>query len=367
MCKGLFVVLFAIICLLLFSFSVCAIDISAKSAVLIEPQCGDVIFEKNANERLPMASTTKIMTAIVVIENAPLDKTVKIEPYMTGVEGSSIYLKVGEELTVKELLYALMLESANDAAVALAYTVGGSIEGFAQMMNDKATTLGLTSTHFENPHGLDSQNHYTTAKELGIIASYAMKNQVFAEIASTAKMAISSADGDGKRLLVNHNRLLRTYDGANGVKTGFTKRCGRCLVSSALRDGVSLICVTLNAPNDWQDHEKLLNYGFERFVNINLVSKNEYNIELNTVNGQKSTVSATNSSSLSVTLQRGNINVSAVLEANRLICAPIYEGEQLGKIVFYNGGTKIGEVPIVATETVRSVKYKKSILERIFG
>ena len=364
--KALFLLFLVFMCLVL-SFSALAVDISAKSAVLIEMQSKDTVFEKSCDTVLPMASTTKIMTAIVVIESCPLDKIVTIEPCMTGVEGSSIYLKVGEQLTVKELLYALMLESANDAATALAYTVGGSIEGFASMMNAKAQSLGLKNTNFENPHGLDSENHYTTARDLGLLACYAMKNKEFADIVSTRKITIPLNNGEGTRVLVNHNRLLRTYDGAIGIKTGYTKRCGRCLVSSAVRDGVELVCVTLNAPNDWLDHQKMLDYGFEQYVNLKLADAGDYVIELNAVNGQKGTFKATNSQNLSVTLKRSNVDISAVFELNRLICAPIHKGDLVGNIVFYNNGIEIGKLPIVSLETVKNKEYKKSFFERIFG
>ncbi len=350
-----------------FSISLYAVDISAKGAVLIEAQSGEIVLGKNENVSLPMASTTKIMTALVVLDSIDLDTAVKIEPYMTNIEGSSIYLKEGEELTVLELLYALMLESANDAAVALAYTVGGSIEAFAEMMNEKAISLGLTSTHFTNPHGLDDKEHYTTPYELGVIATYAMKNPVFREIVSTYKKAIPLNNGEGTRVLINHNRLLRLYDGAIGIKTGFTKRCGRCLVSCAERDGVMLVCVTLNAPNDWQDHTKMLDYGFSQYVNIKLASPHDYTIKMNVVNGDKDSFLATNYDSLNVTLKKNDVNISAVFEANRLICAPIYKGDVIGRIVFYNNGDEIASLAIASKEQINDIKYKKSIFERLFG
>ncbi len=367
MCKAISLSFLFFLCIFLLCFSVCAIDISAKGAILIEAQSGDVAFEKNADLCLPMASTTKIMTALVVLENCALDKVVTIEPHMTGIEGSSIYLSVGEQLTVRELLYALMLESANDAATALAYTVGGSIEEFADMMNKKALSLGLEHTRFENPHGLDSDEHYTTARELGIIATNAMKNEEFVNIVSTRKITIPLNNGEGTRVLINHNKLLRTYDGTVGIKTGYTKKCGRCLVSSAVRDGVMMVCVTLNAPNDWNDHQKLLDYGFSQYVNLNLANEGEYVLDLSVVNGQKSSFIAKNSQSFSTTLKRNKVDISAVFESNRLICAPINVGDTVGKIVFYNSGNKIGEVPVVAKEPVKAKEYKKSIFERIFG
>ena len=194
------------------------IKTSAKAAALLDLDNDTFLYKKNENTRLSMASTTKIMTAIVAIENAELDKTVAVDDRAIGIEGSSIYLKKGEELTVMSLLYALMLRSANDAAAALAYEISGSIDGFSSLMNDKVRELGLTDTNFENPHGLDSKNHYTTAHDLAIIASYALKNAIFKEISSTKKIEIESSLET--RLLVNHNKLLSLYDGG---------RCGQIL------------------------------------------------------------------------------------------------------------------------------------------
>ncbi len=359
--------IFTAFCLIILSFSAYALDVSAKGTVLLEAESGDIVYGKNEHARLPMASTTKIMTALVVLENAELDDVVTIEPCMVGIEGSSIYLREGEHLTVEELLYALLLESANDASVALAIHVSGDIDSFADLMNEKAKELGLTSTHFTNPHGLDDEEHFTTPYELGIIATYAMKNETFAKIVSTKSTVIPLNNGEGSRVLVNHNRLLRSYNGAIGIKTGFTKRCGRCLVSSASRDGVTLICVTLNAPNDWQDHKALLDYGFTQYESISLATPGCYTIELNSIGGEKSTFIAENNEGLKVTLKRQKHSISAVLEANRLISAPIKEGDLVGQINFYDYDTLIGQVPLYAKENVKKLNYKKSIFERIFG
>lgn len=352
---------------MLFILSSRAIDVSCKGGALIDADSGELVFGKNEDLRLPMASTTKIMTALVTIENSCLDDVVRIIPCMTGIEGSSIYLQEGEELTVSELLYALMLESANDASVALAYHVGGSIDGFVDMMNQRAKSLGLASTHFTNPHGLDNEEHYTTAFELATIAREAMKNPVFSEIVSTYKRTIPLNCGEGTRVLINHNKLLRSYEGAIGVKTGFTKKCGRCLVSCAEVDGVKLICVTLNAPNDWNDHKNMLDYGFELYERVNLASSYDYKISLNVVNGEKATVLATNHEPLSVTLKKDNRSITAVCEANRLLSAPIRKGDMVGRIAFYCDNEEIGYVSLFACENVKDIKYKKSLFERLFG
>ncbi len=366
MCKKISFFL-AFICLFsLLSLPSYAVSVSAKSAILIEGDSGEIIYEKNASLPLPMASTTKIMTGIVAIENCDnLDKIYKIPKESIGVEGSSIYLKEGEELSVRQLLYALMLESANDASVALAIIIDGSVDSFVEKMNNKALELGLENTHFENPHGLDSESHYSSAYDLAILAKYALDNPVFAEIVSTKKMTIPLNNGDGTRVLINHNKLLRMYEGANGVKTGFTKRTGRCLVSSAEVCGVKLIAVTINAPDDWRDHTSLFDYGFELYQNVHLASSGDYVIELPIQNGKKSTVLCTNKDGLSVTLKKENQSIRAVLEAPRMIYAPILKGDTVGKLVFYNNDEKIGEIELISLENIKNIDYK-NFFERLF-
>ncbi|MBQ8546663.1 MAG: D-alanyl-D-alanine carboxypeptidase [Clostridia bacterium] len=366
MCKKIcflfsFIVLFAS-----FSPLVYSMDVSAKGIVLIEANSGEIIFEKNAFAPMPMASTTKIMTALVVIENCDLKKEALIPKEAVGIEGSSIYLNEGEKLTIEELLYALLLESANDAAVALAYITAGGVDEFAILMNQKADELGLKSTHFDNPHGLDSENHYTSAYDLAKITAYAMKNPVFSQITSTYKKNISLNNGAGTRVLINHNKLLRSYDGTIGVKTGFTRKSGRCFVSCAERDGVRLICVSLNAPNDWNDHKSLLDYGFTKYESVLLANELDYLIELNVQNGEASSFYATNLDSLKITLPKGEKDISAKIIYNRPLYAPINEGELVGKIVFYNYENEIASLNLYATSTVNKINYKKSLFEGLF-
>lgn len=344
-----------------------ALEISAKHAVLVECDSGDIVFSKNENEIAPMASTTKIMTAIVAIENADLDKAIIISEQAIGVEGSSIYLKSGERFTLRELLYALLLESANDVAIAIAIELGESINGFADMMNSKANELGLKNTHFTNPHGLDDPNHYTCALDLAKIATYAMGIPEFCEIVSCAKQIIGD-NSESRRLLVNHNKLLKLYDGAIGIKTGFTKKSGRCLVSCAIRDGVKLICVTLNAPSDWNDHKLLLDLGFEQYERIPLAEPGDYSISLDCVNGRKPQVICSNLEGLSVTIRKEDKqHINAIFEAKRFVFAPIKQGESIGRIVYYLDGKRIAALDICALESIKPVKYKKSIIERIFS
>lgn len=356
-----------LICIFVLSYTASASNISAKGASLIEVSHGDLVYAKNENARLPMASTTKIMTALVVLENSSLDDVITIEPSMVNIEGSSIYLHVGEKLTVEDLLYALLLESANDASVALAIHIAGDIDAFAQMMNEKALEMGLVNTNFKNPHGLDDDEHYTTAYELGMIAKCAMENEKFVEICSTYKKSIPLDNGEGTRLLINHNKLLRSYEGAIGIKTGFTRKCGRCLVSCASKNGVTLICVTLNDPNDWQDHKALLDYGFSQYENVKLASPGDYSVEMNSIGGEKTSFIAENTDELSVIVKGDTSNIYAVLEANRLISAPIRRGDCVGKIIFYNNNQIIGTLPLFSKENIGKISFKKSPFERLFS
>ena len=359
MCRKISFLLLFLTVFSLFTLPLHALSLSAKSAILIEGQSGEVIYEKNACEMLSMASTTKIMTAIVALESGcDLDKKYKIPPESIGIEGSSIYLTSNEELSLRELLYALLLESANDSAVAIAIITYGSLENFVEKMNEKAAELNLSSTHFENPHGLDAENHHSSALDLATLAKYALENELFAKIVKTRTYKIGG-ENTLPRTLVNHNKLLRLYDGASGVKTGYTKKTGRCLVSSAFRDGVSLIAVTLNAPSDWHDHAELFDYGFSLYESVSLADIGDYTVELPILNGKKSTALAVNDSAFSFTQRKGEGDFYAVLEVNDEISAPIYKGDSLGKIVFYKNDEKIGETNIVSLENIKKKEEKR--------
>jgi D-alanyl-D-alanine carboxypeptidase len=343
---------------------------SAKAAVLMEADSGDLIFSQNENARLPMASTTKIMTALVTLERASLDEKITIPAAAVGIEGSSIYLVENEILTIEDLLYALMLQSANDAAVALALAVAGSVDAFATLMNEKAVDLGLTDSHFVNPHGLDADEHYTTAKELALITRAAMENPTFRRICGTERKSIPMQGIEGKRLLLNHNKMLRTYDGAIGVKTGFTKKTGRCLVSAAERDGVTLIAVTLGAPDDWRDHTAMLDYGFSLYESVSLCEVGSYHAPLWVQSGTQEYVMVENTDALSVTLRRNHGEIVCRVELPRFVFASIQVGDQLGQLSYWerqrDGSLReIGSVPLYAANTVEAVRYKISLWERI--
>ncbi len=339
-----------------------ALDLSASSAILMEAENGTLLYQKNAFVRRGMASTTKIMTALVAIENGDLKKTVTVSDKAIGVEGSSIYLKPKEKLTLEELLYALLLQSANDAATAIAIEIGGSVEGFANMMNEKAEALGLTATHFTNPHGLDNENHYTTAYDLAKITAAALKNEIFRKICSTYKKTIPDGE-DGTRVLVNHNKLLRLYDGAIGVKTGFTKKNGRCLVGAAEREGLTLISVTLGAPDDWNDHKKMLDYGFDRYEKDELAAAGAFAVPLPIAGGTAEYVMAANKNAVSVLLPRNFNAVTTRIETNRPLYAPVKEGDTVGTVVWLYDGKEIASSPLVALNTVNSPQKKFSFFD----
>lgn len=241
--------------------------ISAQKAILVDADSGKVLFSRDADSKSLIASTTKILTALIICEECDLKQVVQIPGEAVGIEGSSMYLQEGEMLTVEQLLYGLMLRSGNDAAVALALHCAGSVEQFVEKMNERAAALGMNHSHFCNPHGLDAEEHYATARDLAILAVAAMRNETLRRISATKSISFAG------RSLQNHNKLLWRYEGAIGVKTGYTKAAGRILVSAAERKGRRLICVSIHAPDDWQDHMALLDYGFSCFSEQVLLPK----------------------------------------------------------------------------------------------
>ena len=364
MCKfGVFFkkTLTVFLCIFLLSFVCYATpSVSASSAILINAGNGEVIFEKQADERRAMASTTKIMTAIVAIENGDLDAEITIPAAAVGVEGSSLYLKKGEKMTLYELLQGLMLRSANDAAETIAISLCGSVEAFANLMNKKANELGLEHTHFTNPHGLHDDGHYTTARELGIIASYAMKNVTFKEICSSKK-----ANLPGNRIVVNHNKLLFSFEGACGVKTGFTKSSGRCLVSAAKRDGILLVAVTLSAPDDWNDHKEMLEYGFIEFESVTLAKQGDVFYSLPLIGGDKDSVTVTAQNDVTVCLRKNRASIVEKIELQKTRFAPVYKGETVGRVIYMLDGKEIASANLVANEYVGERQNTTSLLDKI--
>lgn len=312
--------------------------------VVIDADSGQTLYEKDANTSGKIASTTKILTALVVLRTCGLEETVQILPEYAGVEGSSMYLSAGEERTVRELLYGLLLASGNDAAVALACHAAGSVAEFSEMMNACAAELGCTGSHFENPHGLDSPEHYSTAADLARITAAAMRENAFAEIVSTMSGSVAG------RSMSNHNRLLWQYDGAVGVKTGYTESSGRTLVTCARRNGLTLICVTLNDPDDWTDHTAVLDWVFSRYCQFT-ADPAELRRSVDVISGETDTVSV-RPASYSRYLVDTESRIEQRYRLRRFVYAPVFAGEPAGTLEILADGEMIGTIPLVYEDTV---------------
>lgn len=335
--------------------------VSAEKAYVLDGVSGRVLYERKARERSLIASTTKIMTALVVCEQCNVLDRMRIPKEAVGIEGSSMYLQEGEVLSLQELLYGLMLSSGNDAAVALAIYCGGTVEGFAQMMNDKARVLGLTDTHFENPNGLDSPGHYSTARDLGILAAYAMENPIFYKTVSTKSVTV------GQRHLTNHNKLLWRVEGADGVKTGYTKAAGRILVSSATRDSRRILAVTIQDPDDWNDHAALLEAGFSRYSPRQVVKAGQQLGTRSVVGGEGSQVSVLAAEDFSYALAQEE-RPQIVLPGPGFVYAPAVEGAQAGVAYVLLDGRAVGKIPVVYGQTVeQAVPEEPGFFRRWMG
>lgn len=335
--------------------------ISAQKAILLDAQTGRVLFEKDPDGRSLIASTTKIMTALIVCEQCNVLDRMEIPREAVGIEGSSMYLQEGEVLTIQELLYGLMLHSGNDAAVALAIYCGGTVEGFVELMNDKARLLGLNDTHFENPNGLDAPQHYSTARDLAKLAVYAMENPVFSKTVSAKNVTI------GSRCLRNHNKLLWQVPGADGVKTGYTKAAGRILVSSATRFGRRLVAVTIHAPDDWNDHRELLESGFSRFQVKRLVTAGDVLGTVEIAGGQAGIVSLVAAGDFDYSLAEGDV-VTVEVTGTGFVYAPVVCGADGGFAHICIDGKSVGTVPLLYGETVEGIpEEEKSFWDRITG
>ena len=358
------VVYIPIICLIISIIQLCAINANNVRATTIsqgefvyELNSGRVISSHNENKKLPMASTTKILTCITAIENFDLNTLVEVKDNCVGIEGSSIYLKKGERLTIKELLYGLMLRSGNDCAECIASSIISRNE-FISLMNETARKIGATNSNFTNPHGLHDENHYTTAHDLAIIASEALKNKTFAEIVSTYKHRIPMKES-GYRYLMNHNKMLRIYDGAIGVKTGFTKKSGRCLVSAAERDGVTLVAVTLNDPDDWADHKNMLDNGFSKLESVNLDEIVNIPDSIPTVSSDGVRVNVEIKTNNIVKLIDEEIDYSVDLPT--YIARDIKHGDKLGEVTLRIDGRE-EKIDVIATNDVKIRKPTRRFL-----
>ena len=334
--------------------------VSAKSAVVYDADSGRILWEKASSQKMLIASTTKIMTALLAVEHCDLNEEVLISREMTEVEGSSMYLRAGERYTVEELLYGLMLASGNDAATALAIHISGNVSDFAVLMNRKAEELQLHHTSFENPHGLDGENHYSTAEDMAVLASYAMKNPSFSKIVGTRNISIHN------QLYVNHNKLLWQYDGITGIKTGYTKTAGRTLVSCCERNGRRLICVTLSASDDWNDHKKLYDWAYAAYEERIILEKNErFHIPL--MNGTDSTVCVMPETDVTAFL-REDETAEYIIELPRFVFGSVKQGDRAGQIVITLNNLPMGKVPLIYTETYKiDVESPNGLLKLLKG
>lgn len=339
-----------------------AVSTSAKAAAVINGDTGEIIYAQNADERLPMASTTKIMTALLLCENADLNEEITVTADMLRVEGSSMGLLAGDRVTYHDLLYGMMLASGNDAANVTAISLGGSVQKFADMMNKKAEELGLKDTHFVTPSGLDADGHYTTAKELALLAAYALKNEEFAKAAASESAVLNYGNPPYRRSLTNHNKMLKLFDGAVGVKTGFTKKSGRCLVSAARRDGKLAVAVTLNDPDDWNDHANLLELGLNSIKQTNYTPKTScYNIPV--IGSAEEYIEVFIDPYTVNTLETENI--SCTVNLPKFVYAPISKGDILGTAEYKMGDEVIGRVELTALRDISAFSEKISFYDEI--
>ena len=337
-----------------------ALTTSARSAFLMDMESGRVLYAQNADQRLAMASTTKIMTALVVVETAELDEIVTVESETVGVIGSSMYLKEGEQLTVGALLYGLMMLSGNDAAATLAVYCGGSQEGFVKLMNKKAADLGLVDTGFANPHGLDDEGHYTTARELAVITAEALRHPVIAEIAGTRETQIAG------RFMLNHNKMLRLYEGANGVKTGFTSNARRCLVSSATREGQTLIAVTLDCADDWDEHTAMLDYGFKTYPRRIFVEVGQVMATVPVIGGLWPTVELVAADTLAFPMTDAEFaKTETAIQVPRFVYAGVREGDAVGAVIMLENGAEKASVNICFDKSVEQPEEELNLWQRI--
>lgn len=351
-----------IVVLLMLILNICAVNsyaLSAKSAVLIDGASGRILYEHNAYEKLPMASTTKIMTGLLSCESGKLNETVKVSAFASGTEGSSLWLKIGEKQTLEDLTYGLMLKSGNDAAVAIAEYLGGNIDAFSLLMNKKAREIGALNTNFENPHGLNAEKHYTTAYDLALIAREAMKNKKFRQIVSTKTYSIPMQGEKWDRALKNHNKLLWRYEGCNGVKTGYTSEAKRCLVSSAKKGKQELICVTLNASDDWNDHTFLLDYGFDNYKTERIIKKGKKAATFTYNKEYEKKVNLIAKSDFSIAKKETEEIVTAVEYAS--LKAPAKKGSAGAYLHIFCNGKEIGKIELVTEKNIEIPKLMEKL------
>ena len=335
-------------------------SVSAKAAVLIDQQTGMVLYAQNETLPLPMASTTKVMTALLTLEYGKLNEVVTTGRNAFGVPGTSIYLALGEQLTLEQMLYGLMLASGNDAAVAIAEHIGGSVDAFCQKMTDRAAELGCKNTVFKTPHGLPNTVHHTTAYDLALIAREAMKYPLFRTIVSSQRGSIPWPGRSYDRVLNNKNKLLSTYEGATGIKTGYTKAAGRCLVFGAVRNGLEVVGVVLNCPDWFNEAARVMDYGFENYQYVTILRDGEQVRTLPVTDGDKEEVAVRLSGDLSVTLNK-DAWPDLEISLPDSLPAGFSEGQEVGQASLSYQGKVLCTRPLVATQEVSERTFRSGI------
>ena len=348
-------------------FSDQSISVNAKAAVLYCANNKSVIFAKNPDDRLPVASTTKIMTALLTLEQNTPERVVEVTEDAVRVEGTAMGLKKGDRVSYYSLACGMLLSSGNDAANVAALSVAGSISDFAVLMNKKAKEIGMRNTSFVTPSGLDAENHYSSAYDMAILGAYAVDNPSFRDICSKKSIKVSFGNPEREFTLYNHNKLLSGVDGVFGIKTGFTKKSGRCLVSACERNGITLICVTLNDPDDWTDHKKLIEYGFENCV---LLDDDFTEVGVRVVGGNKRAIDV-EESEIPISFNTSESDVFRLVLTEQFLYAPVKKGQKVGTAYYYgNNGELLCSVELLSArevERVRVIKQekKKSFFEKI--
>ncbi len=363
--RGLMRVIITLLLCFILSFfaryATASIYVTADAAIVIDAETGKVLYGKNIHQRRPPASITKIMTTILGIELGKLDAKVKVSLRAASQEGSSIYLRSGEVLTLEELLYGVMLSSGNDASVAVAEHIGGSVEKFAELMTRKAREIGAINTTFCNPNGLPDVNHLTTAFDLAMIMRYGMQDELFRKLNETKYKTISGNEWD--RGLRNHNKLLWNYQDCDGGKTGYTRAAGRCLISAGSRNGRSVIAVVLHADQLWQDSIKLLDYGLDQFINITLIKKGQAVHAIEVPESQEKLLEFIAAREFRVTIPKGEESTATrTIEPYKDLELPILAGQKVGIMKIEVNGEEMGQVDLIAKDEVT----KKSLVDRFW-
>lgn len=357
-----FALLLTVLALITVTTPVGAVSTSASSAILVDADSGRVLFESNADEVRLIASITKLMTALVAVEHIPdLSETLEVKAEWLRTEGSSIYLKAGESITFEALLYGLLLESGNDAALVIACACAGDEASFAEWMNEKAAELGMERTRFANASGLNADEHYSTARDMAKLAVACLEQETVAKICATKSITI------GARTFVNHNRLLTLYDGCIGMKTGYTQKAGRTLVSAARRNGQTLVAVTLNAPNDWNDHMAMFDYGFGSYPAKELSQAGETVGSIPVTGSLVRFVTVGTAEAFSYPLKAGE-SAEVRTENCDYVEAPIQAGQTAGRMIYTLNGEEIGSVELVYQSSVnRDLFPEQTLLQRILS